>query len=151
SRPQQPFNPQQLGTDVLGAQSSDSGFIPPDTMAAVGPTQFIVHVNGRIRSFNKTTGLADGVLNTTTDNFWNSVRNGSTTSDPQTRFDRIPNRWFADMINPSTPNRIMIAVSSGPTITSQSSFTFFQFQQDLVGPTPNSDTGALADYPSLGV
>src|SRR5437899_9195304 len=49
------------------------------------------------------------------------------------------------------PNRILIAVSSGPTITSSSSFTFFQFQNDLVGPTPNADTGAHAEYPSLGV
>ncbi|HEV2472869.1 MAG TPA: hypothetical protein VGS41_09405, partial [Chthonomonadales bacterium] len=36
-------------------------------------------------------------------------------------------------------------------ITGSSSFTFFQFQQDLVGPTPNEDTGGFADYDTLGV
>jgi hypothetical protein len=51
----------------------------------------------------------------------------------------------------SGANRILIAVSSGPTITGVSSFSFFQFQHDLVAPTPNSDTGGFADYPSLGV
>jgi hypothetical protein len=55
------------------------------------------------------------------------------------------------MINVSTPNRILLAVSSGPAITSMASFTFFQFQHDAVGTIPNSDTGGFADYPSLGV
>jgi hypothetical protein len=55
------------------------------------------------------------------------------------------------MINVATPNRVLIAVSSGPAITSTSSFNFFQFQHDQVGPTPNRDTGGFADFPSLGV
>jgi hypothetical protein len=29
-------------------------------MGAVGPSQFLVFVNGRIKTFNKTTGVADG-------------------------------------------------------------------------------------------
>src|SRR5262249_41388794 len=78
-----------------------------------------------------------------------SVRNNSGTSDPQIRFDRLSNRWFVIMINVSQPNRVLIAVSSGPTITSTSSFTFFFFQHDTVAPA--GDTGGLADYPSLGV
>jgi len=66
-------------------------------------------------------------------------------------FDKITNRWFVCAINTSTPNRLLIAVNSGPTIAGTASFSFFQFQQDLVGVTPNIDTGDFADYPSLGV
>ena len=40
---------------------SETGSFPPDSMGAVGPSQFILFVNGRIRSFDKATGLTDGV------------------------------------------------------------------------------------------
>src|SRR6185369_13971616 len=96
------------------------------TMGAVGPKQFIVAVNGLMRSFNKATGVADGALNTSTDNFFASVRSAST-SDPRIRFDRLTQRWYVIMIDVGVPNRILIAVSSGPIISAQSSFTFFQF------------------------
>jgi hypothetical protein len=55
------------------------------------------------------------------------------------------------IITVESPNKILLAVSSGPTITNTSSFKFFKFQQDQVGPKPNVDTGFLADYDTLGV
>src|SRR5262245_24911984 len=58
-----PNSPQTTGVNFLGATLADTGAFPPDTMGAVGPAQFIVAANGRIRSFNKQTGVADGVLN----------------------------------------------------------------------------------------
>ncbi len=143
----EPLLPQTVGTSFLGAVVSESGFIPPDSMGAVGPTQVLVIVNGRIKVFDKAGVL--GALNASTDTFFNSVRNGSGTSDPHVRYDRLSGRWFLTMINVSTPNRVMIAVSSGSTITNAASFTFFQFQHDLV--TPTGDTGDFADYDTLGV
>ncbi|HYR45969.1 MAG TPA: hypothetical protein VER78_03095, partial [Thermoanaerobaculia bacterium] len=143
------LNAQTVGTSFLGARISESGFIPPDSMGAVGPTQVVVIVNGRIKVFDKSGVL--GGLNASTDTFFQSVRNNSSTSDPHVRYDRLSGRWFITIINVSTPNRILIAVSSGSTITSASSFTFFFFQHDQVGATPNSDTGGLADYDTLGV
>jgi hypothetical protein len=145
-----PSAPQSFGTNVIAATLSTSGFIPPDSMGAVGPTQIVVPVNGRIRTLTKA-GALDGIIDTTTNNFFNSVRNASTTSDPRVVFDRLSQRWFIVMINTTSPNRVLLAVSSGATITGTSSFTFFQFQHDLVGPTPNADTGGFADQPSLGV
>jgi hypothetical protein len=54
------------------------------------------------------------------------------------------------MINvASKNNRVLIAVSSGPTITDSSSFTFFYFQQNTVSPAGNNNQ--FADYPTLGV
>jgi len=156
-----PFTPQTVGPiNFTGATLADTGAFPPDSMGAVGPTQYIVAVNGRIRSFNKATGVADGALNVSTDTFFTSVMtppvSSNFTSDPRIRYDRLSGRWFITMIDvpggsATQPNRIMIAVSSGSTITSLSNFTFFQFQHDLVGTTPNADTGLFADYPTLGI
>ncbi len=144
-----PFLPQLVGTSFLGAQISDTpGYVPPDSMGTVGPTQVMVAVNGRIRIYSKAGVL--GGLNADTDAFFASVApNG--VSDPHTRYDRLSKRWFVSMVDLGTPNFIVFAVSSGPIITGTSSFTFFRFQHDLVGTTPNSDTGGFADYDTLGV
>ena len=57
------YTPQTVSTpNFTGATLADTGAFPPDSMGTVGPSQFIVAVNGRIRSFNKTTGVADGVV-----------------------------------------------------------------------------------------
>lgn len=153
-----PFSPQTVSTTFLGSQLSEAGVYPPDVMGAVGPTQYIVAINGRFKSFNKTTGVADGVMNVNPDDFFSSVMtppvSSNFTSDPRIRFDRLTNRWFIIIIDVpggagALPNRVLIAVSDGATITAGTVWTFFQFQQDLVTPTGN--TGQFADYPSLGI
>ena len=145
----EPAVPQTVGASFLGASISDTiGYVPPDSMGAVGPTQALVIVNGRIRVFSKT-GVP-GSLNATTETFFGSVRSSSV-SDPHVRYDRLSGRWFVTMIDIAPVNRVVIAVSSGPTITNTSSFTFFQFQHDQVGVKPNADTGGFADYDTLGV
>jgi uncharacterized repeat protein (TIGR01451 family) len=155
--PARPYSPQAIGTSFLGIQLSDTAFaIPPDSMGDVGPTQILAITNGRIRVFDKS-GVVGG-LDTDTDNFFAPV-GGLGTADPHVRYDRLSGRWFVTMIDlgplgpivPFGPNGIMIAVSSGSTITGTSSFTFFRFVQDLVGTTPNSDTEGFADYDTLGV
>ena len=143
-----PKVPQTAGINFTAATLGDSGSVPPDTMGAIGPAQFIAFVNGRIRSFNKTTGVVDGAINTSSDNFFSSVRSAGT-SDPRIRFDRLTQRWFVVMIDVAAPNRILVAVSSGPLITAQSSFTFFQFAEDQAPPLGNP--GCLMDYPSIGI
>src|SRR5205823_219936 len=55
-----------LDPNFTAVTFEESRFVPPDSMGAVGPTQYIALVNGRIKSFNKSTGLPDGVLNATT-------------------------------------------------------------------------------------
>ncbi|MEY4385359.1 MAG: hypothetical protein RLY20_642 [Verrucomicrobiota bacterium] len=144
----------------LGATLADTSAYPPDTMGAVGPSQFIVAVNGRIRTFNKTTGLADGAVNADTDAFFSSVMTPPTsvnfTSDPRIRFDRLTGRWFIIMLDVpngtgTVPNRIMFAVSDGPVISGSTVWTFFQFQHDQPTPQNTADTGNFADYPTLGI
>ena len=143
-----------------GPNLSETGAFPPDTMGAVGPTQFGTFVNGRLRSFTKA-GVADGVLNADPDVFFASVMTPvagavllTFTSDPQVRYDRFTGRWFISIIDvPCTAadcsstaaNRWLLAVSdaSSTTLTGSTVWTFFQFQGDA--------TGNFFDYPSLGI
>jgi len=144
-----PSVPQTVGVKFTAATLPESGFVPPDTMGAIGPTQFLAIENGIIRTFNRS-GVADGALNTTTDAFFLSVRtSGQSTSDPRVRFDWTSQRWIIVMIDVAATNRVLLAVSSGPTIVPASSFTFFQFRQDL--PPPAGSAACFADYPSVGV
>lgn len=144
-----PVAPQSLSSQFLGATLGESGAVPPDANGGVSPTQVCVIANGRIRFRNKTS-LTTDVFTTSTNTFFNSVRNNSGTSDPRVRYDRLSGRWFIVMINVSSPNRVLIAVSNSSVVTATSSFTFYQFTQDAVG-GGTSDNGGLFDYPSLGV
>ena len=159
--PQPVQAPQTLGTQFDGATGpTETGAFPPDTMGAVGPTQFFVFLNGRMRTFNKTTGVADGVINADPDVFFATVITPpgagevAFTSDPQVRFDRLSNRWFLVIIdvvlNASTgattkANRILIAVSdaaSNGNVAVGTVWTLYQFQGDAAN---------FTDYESLGI
>ena len=130
-------------------------------MGAVGPTQFVVFINGLIRTFDKVSGTADGVLNAGPDVFFSPVTTPVTppvvlnfTSDPQIRYDRLSARWFLSIIDVpcknanctrTAGNRVLIAVSdaaSNGTITPATVWTLFFFQADPFN---------FLDYPSLGI
>jgi hypothetical protein len=148
---------QTPSTSFTGATLPETGSFPPDVMGAVGPTQYIVAVNGRIRSFNKTTGVADGVLNLSPDAFFTSVLTPVIlpaivfTSDPRIRYDRFSGKWIIIIIDVpctdgtcanTTANRILIAVSNTSTITVGTVWTFSQFL---------GQASTFTDYPTLGV
>ncbi len=132
-----------------GPTLADAGAYPPDTQGDVGPTQFIAMINGRIRSYDKNTGAADGVLNANTDVWWSSVMTpgpGNFTTDPRIRYDRLTDRWYAVMIDVpnggTTVNRVMLAVSDAGTITGSTVWSFFSI---------TGVAGEFTDYPSLGL
>jgi hypothetical protein len=134
-------------TSFLGAQSSESGFVPPDSMGSVGPSQVVVFVNGVFKVFDK--GGNQAVTSISDAAFWAPVRNGSEPTDPGVEFDRLSQRWIVSGINTeNTNNRIMLAISDGPVITSTSDFTFFSFNEAA---PPPSASARFADYPQLGV
>ena len=128
--------------------------IPPNCVGDIGPTQFLVCVNGRIRTFNRS-GAPDGAIEMTSDAFFASVRgvapSGGPTADPRVRYDRLSGRWFVTMRTVSVPpnaNLMLIAVSSGSTIANIGSFTFFQFPVTV---DPTFPANSFIDFPSLGV
>ena len=92
-----------VGTSFTGAtlaeeQLGAGGFVPPDSMGAVGPTQFLVGVNGKIKVLSKTGTV--GQLNTDLNTFFSSVMTpppagGDTeTTDPRVRYDTLSGKWF---------------------------------------------------------
>lgn len=149
---------QTVATTFTGATLADTGAFPPDSMGAVGPTQFLVALNGRFRTFNKATGVVDGVLNIDPDIFFASVKTplgggvvANFTSDPRVRYDRLSGRWLIEMIdvpnNNGNPlavfaNRSMLAVSDSGTITGATVWSFYFF---MPGET------AFLDYCTLGI
>src|SRR5437588_1341702 len=145
-----------VGTSFTGATLADSGFVPPDSMGAVGPSQFLVTVNGRIRVFSKAGAV--GSLDASLDSFFSSVISPGAnvhTTDPRVRYDALSGKWFVTAIDANfaqaipTNNRFLLAVSDTGTITGGTVWTFFQFQQNLVS-TPG-DANDLADFPTLGI
>jgi len=140
-----------VGTNFLAATSAETQAYPPDSMGDVGPTQVLVALNGRIKLFDRNGNL--GALNVDLDLFFDPVRTpNSFVSDPRVRFDRLTNRWFVvaiDVPATSADNRVLLAVSDGPTLTGASSFTFYQFTHSA--PAPTGDGGMFFDYPTLGV
>jgi hypothetical protein len=142
-----------VGSSFTGATlAADSIFVPPDSMGAVGPTQFLVAVNGRIRVFSKAGAV--GTLNATLDTFFSSVvTSGAVTSDPRVRYDSLSGKWFVTSIDTGdvsgVNNRVLLAVSNGSTIDNSTVWSFFQFQQDL--PSPTGDSNDFADFDTLGI
>ena len=151
--------PPTPGVSFLAMTLAEALAIPPDTMGSVGSDQILVHTNGRVKLFDKTGAPAPAgtPLSVSANAFWASVRDDKGVSDPHVEYDRLSERWFLTIINvprdvsnnPFGPNRVLVAVSNGPTITDGTSFTFFQFQVD--GPPPGTDANRFGDYPTLGV
>ncbi len=140
----------------LAAMSSLTGFVatPPDTMGAVGPTQFFTALNMVYRVHDKATGTADTSLDVIDSDFWIAAvdPNDSGGGDPRVRFDRINNRWvvIAFTTNPLPNNRILIALSDGPTISLATIWTQYYVTPRLTNGGLN-DRGCFADYPMLGI
>lgn len=122
---------------------------PPDCHGAIGPSQFIAVCQGRIGSFDRTTG-APGTFNVTLDNFFASVRAGLPVTNPRVKFDRLSNRWFVIANTQgaagSTGNRIVVAVSTGSTVASIANFVF-----NFITATDLSNVAYYHDYPTIGI
>ena len=129
----------------LGA-GSESSFIPPDTTGAVGPSNILVPLNGRIKVFSRTGAQQ---YSATLNDFFSSVLPSGNAFDPRVEYDAISGRWFVIAINGGSNNTVMIATSNGSDVaTGESAFTFRSFVHSAVIP---GDAGEFADYPTLAV
>jgi len=147
---------------IQGGQTVGSNFtgdvwnqnVPPDTQGAVGPTQFLGMNNGKIGTYSKATGTADGVLSATINTFFQTIAPNGGIFDPVARYDRLIQRWIVtaedagDAAN-SVPNFIYIAVSNSATLTNSSTWFYYKFQTALVN--PQSALNCFADYPTTAV
>lgn len=134
----------------IAVRADTGNAMPPDTMGDVGPTQYLVGLNGRVRTISKATGAADGVLNVDSDTFYGSAANGQRTGDPRVRFDRRAGRWYVLMFNIAVPNRYLLAVSNTATITPGTTWSIW-FWNNTRTQGGGGAVGCLGDYPTLGV
>lgn len=135
------------------------GLTPPDTMGAVGPTQYIAFCNGRLRSFHKTPpGLPDGGIDIAPEVFFGPpLLPLGIMADPRIRYDRELDCWFLVMmdtnsntnVTPAGNNNIHIAVSDTGTISKLTNWKFFTFNPGVLAGAQASVY--FADQPTLGI
>lgn len=139
-------------TNFLGSTIYDSGFIPPDTMGAVGMDHIVEMLNGAFAIYDKDTGAL--ISRITLDEFWTDVAGvlipaGDLTFDPRIIYDPTVDRYFAVSIDGGAPaagivsNNVYVAVSATDDPTGD--WHGFQFVADSV------DGVRFNDYVTLGV
>jgi len=127
---------------------ADTAAIPPDASLGVGPSQVLVIANGRLRSFNKGTGLADGVLDINPNTFFGSVRAGGGVFGGRVKFDRWTGRWFISMTTDAAPARLVLASSNSATLTSATTWRFSAFDNTFA---TDFIAACAVDMPTLAV
>lgn len=121
----------------------------PNCTGGVGPTQYIMCTNQHIRSFDKTTGLPDGVLDVDAASFL-----GIGTADVRSIYDRWGKRFviigdFVDFNLPVGPT-ITMAFSDGPVITPSTVWTTYVFPAEVIIPPSFLPAGTgFPDSPQL--
>lgn len=133
-------------SNFLGPTLSESGFIPPDTMGAVGDdlsNQLVVMINGRFRVVNKTTGAT--VQDRSLHAFFTTNAGLATNSsfDPRILWSQAERRWYAVAVDNarSASSRVLIARSN--TADASGSWSGFGLDAD-------STDARWADFPMLG-
>lgn len=119
------------------------GLIPPDTMGAVGDTQFVQMINGGFAVFDKKTGKPLGV---SADNgFWNQLGQGATGGDPRILYNPQEDRWITIAFGQNLKD-LNIAVSETSDALGNWRATRFEAFAPIV---PGAFT--IADYPTLAM
>lgn len=116
--------------------------VPPDTMGAVGTTQFVQIINGAFGVFDKNTGnLLGGVSDV---GFWNQLGQVGTGGDPRILFNHQQQRWIAIGFGQNTKD-INIAVSDTADALGNWKATKFE------GLAQIGNFQTIADYPTLAM
>lgn len=120
--------------NLLGGGS----YIPPDTMGAIGATQFMETTNGVYGIYSKSTGALQSMLRA--DTFWaNAGATGGMNGDARVMFDKTSQKWIAMQFGADVAD-VQIAVSTTSDATGpwqSTKFTGFK--------------GGIADYPTLAI
>lgn len=141
------FNSVDLAT---AAPIAGYSFTPPDTMGAVGSTQFMTTQNGMYRVHNKLTGTVVPGLDVSAAAFWPASVDPSNNAggDPRVRFDRFTDTWVVSAFTRDAANRVVFARSDGPTLSPSTIWTYYYIQP---GTASAHDVDCFADYPMLAL
>ncbi len=143
--------PQTLSTSFDALSLTDSGFIPPDTMGAVGLHHFVEVINGSVAIYTK---VGVRLSRVSLNSFFTAVIGGTTyprngSFDPHVIYDRRSGRWLAVALERGAvsghDNDAILAVSASPDPTGA-------WNKYLI-PVGDPDSGGSAvfsDYDTLG-
>ncbi len=134
------------GLNFAGVGQGDYGFseqyAPPDTVGAVGATQYVQWVNTYFAVFDKATGAIASGFPKPGNSIWAGFGGGcqnNNDGDPIVQYDKLANRWILTQFSVSTtPYLQCVAVSATSDATGsyyRYAFSYTQFN----------------DYPKLGV
>jgi len=132
------------GTSDFDTRALGVGLIPPDTMGAVGTSQYVQLINGSFSVYSKTTGalLAPRVTDST---FWTNNGGGATGGDPRVLFDQRTSRWLAIGFDASGANlRIGVSETDDALGAWRTAVV-----PGVAGPA--FPLSGLADYPTLSI
>lgn len=139
-----PNGPVVLGFEGLTQYNTaafNRNFIPPDTMGAVGATQYMITLNGAIGVYDKMTGAQQAIMSDVA--FWAGAGQTGTNGDPRVMYNAAAGRWITLAFGANAKD-IQIAVSdTSDALGGWKSVKFEGF--------PGFGFGATADYPTLAL
>lgn len=130
------------GVSQYDGATFSRNFIPPDTIGAVGGTQYMETTNGAYAVFDKSTGTRTSLMSDTT--FWlNAGQTGVPNGDSRVMYNAAASRWVAISFASSAAD-IQIAVSDTDNALGTWKSTKFTGYSGF-------GFGSTADYPTLAM
>jgi len=83
-----------IDQSFLADDYDQTGQYGPSADGSAGSTQFLLGSKVRMRTFNKSTGLPDGVMNLSMDRFFSPILGETYTADPGCVYDPFAQRWY---------------------------------------------------------
>ncbi len=150
-----PLVPATVGLNFAGLGQGDYGFnvnsAPPDTVGAVGATQFVQWVNTSLVIFNKSTGAK--VMGPISGNQIFQPLGGRCAStndgDPVVNYDKAANRWVLTQFVVDKPYLQCVAVSQ--TSDATGAYNLYAFTLPQFGDYPKLSVWPDAYYISFNV
>lgn len=129
------------GVSQYDGQSFGRNFIPPDTMGAVGKTQYFETSNGAYAVFDKATGTRTALMSDV--QFWAGAGQTGANGDSRVMYNAAANRWVAISFGADTKD-LQVAVSDTFNALGPWKSTKFEGYGGF-------GFGATADYPTLAL
>ncbi len=135
-------------TAATVANTQDPFVIPPNLNGWVGPNQYVLMTYQIMRSFNKTTGLPDGILELDAASFF-----GVSANDVRIEYDRFYQRWLMSCENVvettgQVPN-LVLAISGSSVITATTPWYFYTITNAQVMPQISPKGSGDLDFQQL--
>ena len=129
------------GVSQYDGASFGRNFIPPDTMGAVGKTQFMETTNGAYAVFDKATGVRTSLVSDTA--FWATAGQTGANGDSRVMYNAAADRWIAISFGANTKD-LQVAISDTSNALGTWKSTKFEGFAGF-------GFGATADYPTLAL